>query len=199
MKALQLHSTVPGLWIYAAVWEAEQNSNVTAARALMQQGLRMCPKSETLWLEYFHMELIFAQKIKARRLILGVEERPAITEGGSAQEGAGSDQGEKEDGKIKKKSSISHHAATCKIAWAVYKNAIAAIPNSLSFRQRFLEIVETIDVEQSEALEDEIYAGLRQDFDTDEESWAWLARRHLVKAEMKGLGMLEARLEASKV
>lgn len=199
MKALQLHSTVPGLWIYAAVWEAEQNSNVTAARALMQQGLRMCPKSETLWLEYFHMELIFAQKIKARRLILGVEERPAITEGGSAQEGAVSDQGEKEDGKIKKKSSISHHAATCKIAWAVYKNAIAAIPNSLSFRQRFLEIVETIDVEQSEALEDEIYAGLRQDFDTDEESWAWLARRHLVKAEMKGLGMLEARLEASKV
>ena len=199
MKALQLHSTVPGLWIYAAVWEAEQNSNVTAARALMQQGLRMCPKSETLWLEYFHMELIFAQKIKARRLILGVEERPAITEGGSAQEGAVSDQGEKEDGKIKKKSSISHHAATCKIAWAVYKNALAAIPNSLSFRQRFLEIVETIDVEQSEALEDEIYAGLRQDFDTDEESWAWLARRHLVKAEMKGLGMLEARLEASKV
>lgn len=199
MKALQLHSTVPGLWIYAAVWEAEQNSNVTAARALMQQGLRMCPKSETLWLEYFHMELIFAQKIKARRLILGVEEKPAITEGGSAQEGAVSDQGEEVDGKIKRKSSISHHAATCKIAWAVYKNAIAAIPNSLSFRQRFLEIVETIDVEQSEALEDEIYAGLRQDFDTDEESWAWLAKRHLVKAEMKGLGMLEARLEASKV
>jgi U3 small nucleolar RNA-associated protein 6 len=198
MKALQLHSTVPGLWIYAAVWEAEQNSNVTAARALMQQGLRMCPKSETLWLEYFHMELIFAQKIKARRLILGVEEKPAITEGGSAQEGA-CDQGEEVDGKIKRKASISHHAATCKIAWAVYKNAIAAIPNSLSFRQRFLEIVETIDVEQSEALEDEIYAGLRQDFDTDEESWAWLAKRHLVKAEMKGLGMLEARLEATKV
>lgn len=199
MKALQLHSTVPGLWIYAAVWEAEQNSNVTAARALMQQGLRMCPKSETLWLEYFHMELIFAQKIKARRLILGVGEKPAITEGGEAQEGAASDQGEEEDGKIKEKPSISHHAATCKIAWALYKNAIAAIPNSLSFRQRFLEIVETIDVEQSEALEEEIYAGLRQDFDTDEESWAWLARRHLVKAEMKGLGMLEARLEATKV
>ena len=81
----------------------------------------------------------------------------------------------------------------------MYKNAIAAIPNSLTFRQRFLEIVETIDVEQSEALEDEIYAGLRQDFETDEESWAWLARRHLVKAEKKGLGMLESGLEASKV
>ena len=199
MKALQLHSTVPGLWIYAAVWEAEQMSNVAAARALMQQGLRMCPKSETLWLEYFHMELIFAQKIKARRLILGVGEKPAITEAGEAQEGAVSDQGEEEDGESKKKPSISHHAATCKIAWAVYKNAIAAIPNSLTFRQRFLEIVETIDVEQSEALEDEIYAGLRQDFETDEESWAWLARRHLVKAEKKGLGMLESGLEASKV
>lgn len=199
MKALQLHSTVPGLWIYAAVWEAEQNSNVAAARALMQQGLRVCPKSETLWLEYFHMELIFAQKIKARRLILGVGEKSALTEAGEAHEGALSDQGEEEDGKSEKKPPISHHAATCKIAWAVYKNGIAAIPNSLSFRQRFLEIVETIDVEQSEALENEIYAGLRQDFDTDEESWAWLARRHLVKAEMKGLGMLEARLEASKV
>ena len=44
-KALQLHPTAAGLWSYAAAWEFEHNANATAARALMQRGLRMCPRS----------------------------------------------------------------------------------------------------------------------------------------------------------
>ena len=44
-KALQLHPTAAGLWSYAAAWEFEHNANAAAARALMQRGLRMCPRS----------------------------------------------------------------------------------------------------------------------------------------------------------
>jgi hypothetical protein len=41
--------------VYAAAWEFEVNGNPTAARALMQQGLRMCRYSEKMWLDYFDM------------------------------------------------------------------------------------------------------------------------------------------------
>jgi hypothetical protein len=52
---LQVHPTEPGLWVYAAAWEFEANGNPAAARALMQQGLRMCRYSERMWLDYFDM------------------------------------------------------------------------------------------------------------------------------------------------
>jgi U3 small nucleolar RNA-associated protein 6 len=38
-QAIRYHPKVPGLWIYAAAWEFDQNLNVAAARA-MQSGLR---------------------------------------------------------------------------------------------------------------------------------------------------------------
>lgn len=200
MKAIQLHPAVPGLWIYAAVWEAEHNSNVTAARSLMQQGIRSCPKSEILWHEYFRMELIFAEKVKARRLVLGLasQEKPAIIEAGEVHEN-GVSNSETDVAATEEKPRVSHHTASCKIAQVIYRNAIAEIPDNLQFRQRFLEILETIDVEKLEALEGEIYAGMRKDFVTDENSWAWLARRQYVKAESKGMDILECRKEATNV
>ena len=71
-KALQLHPKDAGLWMYAAAWEFEENKNTSGARSLMQQGLRMCKKSEELWLEYLHMELIYAHKLRARQAVLGI-------------------------------------------------------------------------------------------------------------------------------
>jgi U3 small nucleolar RNA-associated protein 6 len=200
MKAIQLHPAVPGLWIYAAVWEAEHNSNVTAARALMQQGLRACPKSETLWLEYFRMELIFAEKVKARRLVLGIStpRTPEITEVGEVDDNDTSKEGIDGD-EEKGKATVSHFTASCKIAQVIYRKAISEIPDSLEFRQRFLEILESIDVEKLMVLEGEIYAGLREHFVTDEDSWSWLARRQFVKAESKGMDIVECRKEATKV
>jgi U3 small nucleolar RNA-associated protein 6 len=54
-RALQLHPNAPGLWTYAAAWEFEENANPGAARALMQQGLRMCRDSRQMWLQYLDM------------------------------------------------------------------------------------------------------------------------------------------------
>jgi len=196
MKAIQLHPAVPGLWIYASVWEAEHNSNVAAARALMQQGLRTCPRSEILWLEYFRMELIFAEKVKARRLVLGIStpETPAITEAGEDDFSKSGTDGV-EEGKVQ----VSHQTASIKIAQVIYRKAITEIPDNVRFRQRFLEILESIDLEKLMALEGEIYAGLREDFVTDEETWAWLAKRQFVKAEGKGMEKMDCRKESIKV
>ena len=58
--------------MYAAAWEFEHNRNAAASRALMQRGLRMCPDSPELWAEYFRMELLYAQMLRARREILGI-------------------------------------------------------------------------------------------------------------------------------
>ena len=72
-RALQLHPTAPGLWAYAAAWEFEDNGNPAAARALMQQGLRMCADSRAMWLQYFGMELAYVARLRARRLALGLD------------------------------------------------------------------------------------------------------------------------------
>lgn len=39
----------------------------------MQRGLRMNPTSKQLWQEYFKLELVYVEKIKVRRKILGIE------------------------------------------------------------------------------------------------------------------------------
>lgn len=212
MKALQLHSTVPGLWVYASVWESEQNSNVTAARALMQQGLRLCPKSEVLWLEYFRMELIFAQKLKARRLILGLD--PARDSLKVQDACATADNGEDPHGQVlesrRRNSEASEGQKTgrslaaqqtlgCKIARSIFQNAVGAIPDSPTFRQRFIEVAETFDLEQLEAIEDDIYASLNKDFPKDENSWSWLAKRHCIKGQKRGVGITESRRKAIQV
>jgi U3 small nucleolar RNA-associated protein 6 len=56
----------------AASWEHEENANPSAARTLMQRSLRMNPESELLWQEYLKLELIYVEKIKIRRRILGI-------------------------------------------------------------------------------------------------------------------------------
>lgn len=133
------------------------------------------------------MELIFAEKVKARRIVLGISapETPAITESG---------EGEEEKDIVESGGDVQ--VASIKIAQVIYRKAISEIPNSIELRRKFLEILESIDAMKLMALEGEIYAGLREDFVTDEDSWAWLAKRQFIKAESKGM---DCRKESIKV
>lgn len=72
-RSLQLHPGDARLWILAAACEFQDNLNVVAARALMQRGLRLNYDSRDLWLEYFRMEMIYIEKLKLRRKILGID------------------------------------------------------------------------------------------------------------------------------
>jgi U3 small nucleolar RNA-associated protein 6 len=69
-RAIQFHPRNPRIWIMAAAWEWEENSNVKSARVLLQRALRMNPDSQELWLEYFKLEILFLVKIAERQKVL---------------------------------------------------------------------------------------------------------------------------------
>ncbi|KAJ3194354.1 U3 snoRNP protein [Irineochytrium annulatum] len=85
-KALSLHPGKPPMWILAAKWEFEENANMTAARVLLQRGIRVNAESTSLWLEYFKLELLWLAKVVERRRILfggvgGAEKRKKARDG----------------------------------------------------------------------------------------------------------------------
>lgn len=75
-SALRLHCTNPGLWLYAAKFSLEDESDIGAARSYMQRGARFCNRGPELWIQYAKLEMIFLNKIAARRRILGLD-KPA--------------------------------------------------------------------------------------------------------------------------
>lgn len=72
-RALQLHPNSPALYILAASHELKHLSP-SAARALLQRGIRLNPESVDLWREYVTMELRFVESLRRRWKILGLTE-----------------------------------------------------------------------------------------------------------------------------
>ena len=71
-KALALHPTSAGMWLYAAGFEYSVQGNAAAARKLLQRGLRMNGGSQRLWVESFAFELRYARGLRLRRETLGL-------------------------------------------------------------------------------------------------------------------------------
>lgn len=190
-KALRLHPMVPGLWIYAAAWEFEHNTNIAAARALMQRGLRMCPQSEKLWLEYFRMELVYAERLKTNNYGSVLKKKALnANENGDSEDDDDElilriDDGDEElHGETK--SVLPEHKAGMesskvdelgyRLACTIYRNAVAAVPSNPEFRQSFMEILHKASFAQASALQDEILKSLEKDFPMDAGCWDWQAR-----------------------
>ena len=75
-EALQIFPRKAGLWIEAASHEFFGPSrSIRSARVLLQRGLRLNRNSEEMWVEYFSLELHYAQTLKGRRQILRGEEQ----------------------------------------------------------------------------------------------------------------------------
>lgn len=72
-SAIRLHPTKAELWLYAAKYCLEEESDVNSARSYMQRGTRFCNRTPQLWIEYAKLEMIFLQKISMRRRILGLD------------------------------------------------------------------------------------------------------------------------------
>ncbi|KAI0036914.1 U3 small nucleolar RNA-associated protein 6-domain-containing protein, partial [Vararia minispora EC-137] len=70
-RALQLHPRVPALYILAAQHELRHLAP-TAARSLLQRGLRLNKSSAHLWAEYVRMELGFVESVRRRWSVLGI-------------------------------------------------------------------------------------------------------------------------------
>jgi tetratricopeptide (TPR) repeat protein len=121
-EALQIHPRKVGLWIEAASHEyfgylegagkVHGGGNIQSARVLMQRGLRVNPKAQDLWVQYFSLELHFLQKLKGRQQILQI-----------------SNTNENQD--VLSKANP--------IVRVIYENAVKTLPDSVPFRLKFLE------------------------------------------------------------
>ncbi|KAI8886444.1 hypothetical protein K501DRAFT_244139 [Backusella circina FSU 941] len=200
-QAIQYHPGNASLWIMAASWEHDQNANPSAARTLMQRSLRMNPENELLWQEYMKLELIYVEKIKIRRRVLGItddamdvdkkeEEEddnaiqlPAIT-------GEDVDDWNEESHERKQVKKLEDNAAEALkeginpilqglLAKIIYNNAIQALPNNFDFRKKCIEIYRQFL--ETDQLMDEAYETIRRDMNHLPEARAYLATRHLYK------------------
>ncbi|XP_046856303.1 U3 small nucleolar RNA-associated protein 6 homolog [Xenia sp. Carnegie-2017] len=155
-RMLQAHPHNANLWIMAAKWEFENQNNINSARSLMQRALRLNPESCHLWLEYFRLELLFMEKVKKRRQLLGVQDQ--------------------KDKDVVDTPSSSEFLSG-KTAHIVYKNAIQSISDNLEFRLKFVDIYDLF-CDCDEGI-DEVYRSLSKDFPLSEEAWNALAMRNL--------------------
>ncbi|CAH2056592.1 unnamed protein product [Thlaspi arvense] len=192
-QVIRFHPKVPGVWIYAAAWEFDQNLNAAAARALMQSGLRVCPTSEDLWVEYLRMELTYLNKLKARKVALGEDKGTLICDHEAADEKQWRDENKElfmgfdEKRENDEASDIQNTEAEKKvdlfreqglsILRTVYSGAIESVPSSFSLRTRFVEILDATDLAHSHEMREEILNDMKRDFSKEPEYWDWLARK----------------------
>ncbi|KAJ9084750.1 U3 snoRNP protein [Entomophthora muscae] len=169
---LRLHPTKEVFWIQAATWEFSTNFNTEAARNLFQRGLRLNPKSQTLWLEYFRLELKFTEKIKLRRKLLLKRHVSDVDPENSQSDASTSSHSDQEESNILslgdkqvQELSESDPILSGALSQAVYRNAIEDIPYDVEFRVRFLEIYSLFSGNQ-EGIQ-LVYDSLLRDFPED--------------------------------
>ncbi|KAI9010502.1 U3 small nucleolar RNA-associated protein 6-domain-containing protein [Phycomyces nitens] len=210
VQAIQFHPTKATLWILAASWEYENNANIGAARVLMQRALRINPENKLLWHEYFRLELLYIEKIKIRRRILGIDEKSAEKE--EAME-VDEEKTEDDDNVIRLPTITGEMVEDWKnesderktvdtlektsadalkeginpilrglLATIVYNNAIQAIPNDLEFRAGFVDIYRLFS--DSEEGCKHVYDTIMRDMATSPKARAYLAERHLFETSI---------------
>ncbi|KAI9019060.1 hypothetical protein DFJ74DRAFT_675930 [Hyaloraphidium curvatum] len=204
-RAVQLHPAKPVFWVKAAMWELESNTNISAARVLLQRAIRMNPELHELWHEYFKLELRFLDKIRARREILfGKKSPPAgesacdgdqdMKDADSDDEDAGSDADDgviklpsgpadnetealAEDGAASSPTVTENAMLDGAIPRIVYRNAVRAIPGDLQFRARFLELFQSASLRSGV---EEVLDSVRRDFWADPEAVEVVAASELL-------------------
>lgn len=141
-EALQIFPRQSGLWIEAASNEFfGPNHSIGNARVLLQRGIRFNKTSEDIWLQYFSLELHFAQTLRGRRqILLGSKVTEEIAE-----------------------------SADYKIAEIIYTNAVKAVPDSIEVRLRFLDICR--EFPDTEGLMKTIQEEMGKDFGDKPEVW----------------------------
>ncbi|KAJ7251806.1 U3 small nucleolar RNA-associated protein 6-domain-containing protein [Mycena haematopus] len=72
-RAILMHPDNTALYIIAAAHELEHGSP-SAARTLLQRGIRINPTSVDMWREYVRMELVFIENLRRRWDVLGLDQ-----------------------------------------------------------------------------------------------------------------------------
>ncbi|KAI7893137.1 U3 small nucleolar RNA-associated protein 6-domain-containing protein [Mucor mucedo] len=206
VQAIQFHPMNASLWIMAATWENDHNANIASARILLQRAIRLMPENQQLWHEYFRLELIYIEKIKLRRRVLGItDEDEEMPQAGAAEEvdtdntinlpavtGEEADAWKKGEEEMKKEALPHHKIKKMEdnnpilqglLARITYDNAIKAIPNDIGFRQRFVDIYrEFTDMETDIQY---VFDTIRRDMKDLPAARAFLAERNLYVLDTK--------------
>ncbi|KAK9064170.1 hypothetical protein SSX86_015550 [Deinandra increscens subsp. villosa] len=189
VDVVRFHSKEPEVWMYTASFLFDHDSNVAAARAFMLSGLRVCPTYENLWVEYLRMELTYLNKLTARKAALGEDVGALVLDSLNPEDKEWRDENkdlfmsiiESEDFKdvqneeLKQKIDIFQKQGL-NIFQAIYKSAVEKLPSSFSLRTQFLEILETTNLSDSENMQKEILADMRNEFSKEPAYWDWLAK-----------------------
>uniref|UniRef100_A0A2P2NYL7 Hepatocellular carcinoma-associated antigen n=1 Tax=Rhizophora mucronata TaxID=61149 RepID=A0A2P2NYL7_RHIMU len=193
-QVMRFHPKVPGVWIYAAAWEFDHNLNVAAARALMQSGLRVCPNSEDLWVEYLRMELTYLNKLKARKVALGEEKGTLVSDRRDDGEKQWRDENkdlfmslDEERGNVDIEEAEEQvdlfREQGLNIIQTVYSGAVETLPSSFGLRKRLLEIVNAIELADSGDMREKILSDMKRDFSDNPKFWDWLARYQITDCQ----------------
>jgi len=139
LRMLQVHNNNPKLWVAAAKYEFEAGSADTG-RQIMLRGIRFHPTSKLLHREYVKFELLFVEKLRARKKLLQLKtdeeevkekkEEKAIKSADESEE-----EGEDEDSEVKIKRSdrggedeISDSILNCDLVNLVVESALESVP-----------------------------------------------------------------------
>lgn len=152
-KMLQIHTKKPDLWILAAKWELESNNSPDNARLLLQLGLRYLKTSKQLWLEYFRMEILYAEKLRQRRSVLGIDEN------------------------VPESDKVSDSVLEGHVAEVVFKKAIETVQDDVDFMLSFLPICKLFDF--TSQIQEHIYSELKNKYLDKPQTWEALAKQHL--------------------
>ncbi|KAJ1256845.1 hypothetical protein BS78_K286800 [Paspalum vaginatum] len=164
----------------AAAWEFDQDLNVAAASALMQSGLRSCPQSEDMWIEYLRMELTYLNKLKARKVALGEDVKTLQKNDSDAgqwkqenkelfmplNEQVGDPKDPGSDGVSTQEKEDLFWQQGLLIIQTIYRGVVEALPSGFTLRKKFLEILNSVDLAHSDELKLEDY-------------WDWFPRLQL--------------------
>ena len=164
-EALQIFPREAGIWIEAASNEFfGPNRSVKSARVLLQRALRLNGNtSEELWLQYFILELHYAQTLKGRRKILRPSEGGVDDENNNDSDSG--DDGEKESDQ----QSTDDPSDYNKIPMVILRNAIRSISKNVPFRLKFLDACQQFP--DTADLMDYVQTSMAIDFADEPESW----------------------------
>lgn len=174
-EALQVFPRQAGIWIEAASNEFfGPNRSVKSARVLLQRALRLNGKSsEELWIQYFSLELHYAQTLKGRRKILHPEKKQQDEENDEDDKKESDSEDDDDDGDD---TTTDYN----KIPLVILRNAILAIPKSVQFRLKFLDVCQKFP--DTTPLMDYVQTSMEADFANEPESWI---ARAIYQAETK--------------
>ena len=156
-RALRTHPREAAIWIRAASWEFVTNSNIEAARVMLQRGLRVNKSSARLWVEYFRFEMLCVEKLVARRQLLGLAEG----------EGEGEESG------------VARALRGGAVPLVVVRNALAARAEDLDFQLELLEVCDSFRLPAAEHVGAALVAHLKTTWAAEPRCWAALATRPL--------------------